>query len=730
MATGIFTLRNQLLGLIQKAWTQPPTYAGVFNGTNQYINTPTSTNLNLGTSSFTLEYWINTTSYTSAIVPVSGGGSATTYDPQFGYGHAPMLVYLSSTGSSWDIASGQTIGTTVLNQWYHVAIVRSGSTFYTFLNGVQGATFTSSASIYQSTNAFLIGQGQGTQFVNGQVSNVRFVKGTALYTANFTPPTSPLTAVSGTQLLTLQNPTIIDNSANAFTLTNNNATTTQQAFPFTSSAYATPAVEYLVVAGGGGGGGGVGGGGGAGGLLQGLLPVTSGNSYTVTVGSGGTNSTNYTSGSSGTNSIFSSITAIGGGFGGGYSPGSNGGSGGSGGGGGSYSGIWIGGAGTGGQGNSGGAGAGSSAGYAGGGGGAGTIGRNAYYSGTNDTSSYGGAGGAGIASAISGTVTAYAGGGGGASGVNGYNTGAGALGGVGGGGVGGSDTSPGSAGGNGTANTGGGGGGSRDTLVSGSGGSGIVIISYPDTYNAPTTLTGTYTASTSGSGSLYFGGSSNIYSSSWNSAGVFGTSDFTVECWVYATSAPGSNQVIWAANAYPSTTGLYVSYYGGASTDIKVNAGASNLITASGGWSFNAWHHIAVTRSSGTLTLWIDGLSKGSTTFTTNCSDGMQYIGRPYDTAGYYFNGYLTNFRITKSASLYTSTFTPSTFPLTTTVLSGTVSLLLNSVSGASLTDNSTNGYYPTNSNTPTWNQASPFATGLGYKNRVYTWTASGTVTF
>ena len=525
--------------------------------------------------------------------------------------------------------------------------------------------------------------------------------------------------------------------------------------------YPVQTVEYLVVAGGGGGGYWGGGGGGAGGLLQATgYSITIGTPITVTIGAGGSGGIAATA-VNGIDSYFGSIRAYGGGYGGGNGSGvtTSGGNGGSGGGvagnAGSSAGTGVSGQGyaggvssvtapaygTGAGGGSGSVGLAGTANY-GGGGGTGTTssitGSPVQYAGggggaVNNVANppgLGVAGGAGIASAISGTVTAYAGGGGGASGVNGYNTGAGALGGVGGGGVGGSDTSPGSAGGNGTANTGGGGGGSRDTLVSGSGGSGIVIISYPDTYNAPTTLTGTYTASTSGSGSLYFGGSSNIYSSSWNSAGVFGTSDFTVECWVYATSAPGSNQVIWAANAYPSTTGLYVSYYGGASTDIKVNAGASNLITASGGWSFNAWHHIAVTRSSGTLTLWIDGLSKGSTTFTTNCSDGMQYIGRPYDTAGYYFNGYLTNFRITKSASLYTSTFTPSTFPLTTTVLSGTVSLLLNSVSGASLTDNSTNGYYPTNSNTPTWNQASPFATGLGYKNRVYTWTASGTVTF
>jgi hypothetical protein len=132
---------------------------------------------------------------------------------------------------------------------------------------------------------------------------------------------------------------------------------------------------------------------------------------------------------------------------------------------------------------------------------------------------------------------------------------------------------------------------------------------------------------------MYFDGASNIYSSSWSSAGVFGTSDFTVECWIYATSAPNSNQVIFAINNYPNTTGFYARYGGNSPTDFQVNSGPTGLITSSGGWSLNAWHHIAVTRSSGTMTLWIDGVSRGTSSFTNNCSDGLQYIGRPSDTA-------------------------------------------------------------------------------------------------
>jgi hypothetical protein len=52
----------------------------------------------------------------------------------------------------------------------------------------------------------------------GNISNLRVVKGTAVYTSNFTPSTTPLTAITNTVLLTCQSSTFIDNSANNFAI--------------------------------------------------------------------------------------------------------------------------------------------------------------------------------------------------------------------------------------------------------------------------------------------------------------------------------------------------------------------------------------------------------------------------------------------------------------------------------------------------------------------------------
>jgi hypothetical protein len=238
----------------------------------------------------------------------------------------------------------------------------------------------------------------------------------------------------------------------------------------------TVSASYLVVAGGGGGGYSVGGGGGAGGLLTGTTSLNPTQSYTVTVGAGGTASTTEpVNSTNGSNSVFNSITSTGGGRGVNFGNGSSAGSGGSGGGaGGSNVGTVAGGSGntpstSPSQGNNGGSSSSSSTSGqrgAGGGGGASAVGQTGGFT-------QSGNGGAGTASSISGSSVTYAGGGGG-GGDTGVSTVA--TGGSGGGGNGGTTSvNVGSAG---TANLGGGGGGGNDVGAGGKGGSGVVIISY------------------------------------------------------------------------------------------------------------------------------------------------------------------------------------------------------------------------------------------------------------
>lgn len=225
-----------------------------FDGSGDYLNSATNSNLSLGTNSFTLEYWVNFSSlpgYFACVTGANGGGG---WDPLFGWYQVSssggnLSLFLSSAGSSWDIASNVVIipAYPALNTWHHVAITRNGSTFRTFWNGVQQSTFTSSASIYQSgSDSFNVGRGQGGGF-NGYISDVRFINGTSLYNSSFTPPTAPLTAVSGTQLLiSCTNAGIFDNAQTNDVETASTAqiSTAQSKFG-TGSMYFNGSTDYL-----------------------------------------------------------------------------------------------------------------------------------------------------------------------------------------------------------------------------------------------------------------------------------------------------------------------------------------------------------------------------------------------------------------------------------------------------------------------------------------------------
>jgi hypothetical protein len=749
MASGLFTLKQQLQGLIQNAWTSvQPTYYGSFNGTSQSLTWPSGSSVAFGSGNFTFECWVYLAAAPAVNFVIDFRDASHTTAPCFLWGDVTSGILTWDTNGAGTTVVSATSATWVINTWYHIAYVRNGTVGTIYQNGIAVGTATDATnySVTPTTSSIAARYASSFYYFQGYISNLRIVKGTALYTANFGVPNAPLTAVSGTQLLTLQNATIVDNSTNAYTITNNGSVTTTQTNQTTISgtifgnAQKTPAVEYLVVAGGGSGGDNAGGGGGAGGLLQGITNISTGSSITVTVGAGGTVTSGINiPGNVGQNSVFGSITAIGGGGGRtGDGSGTNT-AGGSGAGGGGILGGDQGGSGVFGQGNRGGSGqliSGQNR-AGGGGGGAGTAGLN----GTSGAPAICGNGGAGIASSISGTVTTYAGGGGGGGNtINTYSTPG--TGGVGGGGAGGnSSTNPVA----GTANTGGGGGSGNynDSRPSAAGGSGIVILSYPDTYNAPSALTGTYTASTTGSGSVYFPGSA-YFSYPTQSTFAMGTGDFTIECWFYKNS--GTNNGLFQISTVSG--GINASYTNTLILDIEgatgrvgyaiANAGGTGTTTT----SYSTWNHIAMVRISGVTKVYVNGIQDsgiGSITDTTNYTCSYLVIGTYYNTSQNWV-GNISNFRIVKGVGVYTGAFTPPTAPLNSTQSSGTniaaitgtqTSMLLSSVSGAYLTDSSASANtlnFSTGS--LAWNQLSPFATGLGYKKRVYTWTASGSVTF
>jgi len=235
--------------------------------------------------------------------------------------------------------------------------------------------------------------------------------------------------------------------------------------------------------------------------------------------------------------------------------------------------------------------------------------------------------------------------------------------------------------------------------------------------------TGSPTVSTSGTGSILLNGTNQWVYAGTSSDYSFGTGDFTIECWYYLTSLPANGYIIDLGN--PNGTRFQVF----SNQLYFIPQSGTNIITSAGvGTATGTWYHVAAVRASNTVTLYLNGAVIGSNTNTNNLTDAFCTIGSTGSNTGTnLFPGYITNLRIVKGTAVYTSAFTTPTAPLTAVT---NTRLLLSSVSGAFLADSSGTAKTISVGGTPTWNSLSPFATGLGYKNRVYTWTSSGSITF
>ena len=167
-----------------------------------------------------------------------------------------------------------------------------------------------------------------------------------------------------------------------------------------------------------------------------------------------------------------------------------------------------------------------------------------------------------------------------------------------------------------------------------------------------------YSASFNGSSSYLY---VNSPASSTNFSG-----DFTIECWINASSLSANQLIFDTRLTANSSTGFAVCQSSTTGT-LYIFTNGGNLVTGTINMSIGGWHHIAVTRHGSTITLFTDGVANGSASSTSNFSDGILYIGRQSTSANSYFNGYMSDFRITNGFCRYSSNFTvPSTSYSTT----------------------------------------------------------------
>jgi hypothetical protein len=189
--------------------------SGYFDGSGDRLQIANTTEFDFGTGDFTVECWMHSavepTAYSIEYAHLFGKGNGV-FAGTWTLGYYQSKIAISIPGN---LTQGSTI--VPANTWNHFAVTRSSGTVRLFVNGVQDGSATITTDL-TSTNTLNIGDrqasdGSGNYPFNGYISNVRVIKGTALYTSNFTPPTAPLTAVTNTSLLcNFTNAGIFDNT--------------------------------------------------------------------------------------------------------------------------------------------------------------------------------------------------------------------------------------------------------------------------------------------------------------------------------------------------------------------------------------------------------------------------------------------------------------------------------------------------------------------------------------
>lgn len=211
-----------------------------FNGSGNpgWLSTPSNNAFTFGTGDFTIEAWVylatgtagtifdnrtSTTSLHPVIILANGGTGANDRISFYVAGFYPIIsnvVPLTST-------------------WTHVALCKLSGSTRLFINGVQSGSTYSDSNNYAASGTVLIGAGlSGANQLNGYISNIRVLKGTALYTANFTPQRKLLDILPNTSLLLncVSGQEFKDSSTNNFTVTQNSTIATSTLTPFTTTS--------------------------------------------------------------------------------------------------------------------------------------------------------------------------------------------------------------------------------------------------------------------------------------------------------------------------------------------------------------------------------------------------------------------------------------------------------------------------------------------------------------
>lgn len=193
----VTTVGNAQLDTTQKKFG---TASLLLDGTGDYLTVPDHTSWYFGGENFTIDCWVRFSSVANAVFVSHGDATSNSYW-WFGFETANGLGFTSENGSA--TITVKRAWSPSADTWYHVAMIRTSSTFRLFVDGTQlGSDGTDSDLIANPTTVLYVGSlSNSTYQLNGWLDELRISKSIARWTNNFTAPTSAHTSDSYTKLL-------------------------------------------------------------------------------------------------------------------------------------------------------------------------------------------------------------------------------------------------------------------------------------------------------------------------------------------------------------------------------------------------------------------------------------------------------------------------------------------------------------------------------------------------
>jgi len=161
--------------------------SGDFNGTSSYVTVPYAASLNFSGGPFTIEFWMNTKSITGTVTIIERTHSTAWGSFKVNRWNENVVLYMSSNGTSWDIANGLNFGPISIDTWHHIVITRDATNnILGYRNGVEKFNIATPPPYLSTTGGVVIG-GKTSFFYAGRMDNLR-LSDIARYTGPFIPP--------------------------------------------------------------------------------------------------------------------------------------------------------------------------------------------------------------------------------------------------------------------------------------------------------------------------------------------------------------------------------------------------------------------------------------------------------------------------------------------------------------------------------------------------------------